>query len=187
METEHKVKIGIDFDNVLFNTTKTWLDLYNQITGMHLQLSDIVKWDLRKIVPYKYQELALKLFDDFRLWENIKPLYNSQMYTKLLKNNSNIEVYIITATSPQTVNIKMQMLHKQYPWFDIYKDIIITQHKQMIKVDIMIDDYEENLKGGDYQGILLDYPWNQNFNEKLHGIVRCKDWSDIYDIIQSIT
>lgn len=89
------------------------------------------------------------------------------------------DIYIITATYPQNAKVKIDWLIKNYPAIDI-KNIIITHNKQMIDVDLLVDDYEKNLIGGNYSKILLDYPWNRNINDKEYGILRVRNWNEIY-------
>lgn len=53
----------------------------------------------------------------------------------------------------------------------------------MIKGDVLVDDGIHNLIGGDYRKILVDAPYNREFNEKEYGMVRVKIWKEIYDVI----
>ena len=57
----------------------------------------------------------------------------------------------------------------------------------MIKCDVLIDDYEKNLIGGDYQGILMNYPWNANFDDAAYdNIIRVNNWLEIEPVIDFI-
>ena len=70
---------------------------------------------------------------------------------------------------------------------DIRKRLITTHCKQMIGVDILIDDYEMNLINGSYFGILIDYPWNRNFDEASDDkIYRVFDWLQVEPMIEYI-
>ena len=53
----------------------------------------------------------------------------------------------------------------------------------MIKADILIDDAIHNLVYGDYVKILFDAPHNQGVNAEKYGIVRAKNWEEVYKII----
>jgi 5'(3')-deoxyribonucleotidase len=159
-----KKRIGLDYDCILANTTEEVVNLYNFYTGENLQLEDITEWDFSKVVPDKYVKLIFDLFYNDRLWNSIKPLPESQYYT----------------TYPENVKIKTDWLLKQYPYIN-EKNIIITHNKQIIGVDLMIDDYEKNLINGHFSKILLDYPWNRNINDKEFGIMRAYNWKEIYD------
>ena len=57
----------------------------------------------------------------------------------------------------------------------------------MIGVDILIDDYEMNLINGSYFGILMDYPWNRNFDDASDdNIYRVFDWLEVEPMIEYI-
>ena len=57
----------------------------------------------------------------------------------------------------------------------------------MIGVDILIDDYEMNLINGSYFGILMDYPWNRNFDDASDDkIYRVFDWTQVELMIDYI-
>jgi 5'(3')-deoxyribonucleotidase len=47
------------------------------------------------------------------------------------------------------------------------------------EIDVLIDDFYDNLIGGKYSKIVLDYPWNRNYDDDKHFVHRCKDWFEI--------
>lgn len=185
MRIGKKYKIGIDLDCVLSDTTQQVVNLYNYYTGENLTLEDITEWDFGKIIPPKYKNLIFDLFFNDKLWQNIKPLKNSEDIMFQLCMERMYDIYIITATYPQNAKVKIDWLMKNYPAIDI-KNIIIAHNKQMIDVDLLVDDYEKNLIGGNYSKILLDYPWNRNINDKEHGILRVRNWNEIYKGIKTL-
>lgn len=177
------MKIGIDFDNILSNTTCTYLDLFNKLVSTNYTINDIRDWDMRKVLPEKYKYLIETLWRYRELWENIKPLSESQVYVNLLAKEH--EVYIVTATDLQVADYKFSWLWKNYPFLDKDK-VIITKYKQLIDLDVLIDDYQGNLIGGKYKGILFTYPWNEDFNAEQNNIIRVRNWTEAYKAIQSI-
>lgn len=62
------------------------------------------------------------------------------------------------------------------------------QKKQMLggNIDVLIDDYVENIIGGDYFSILLSYPWNENFCTSHYSSYRCNDWNEINEALKTI-
>lgn len=59
--------------------------------------------------------------------------------------------------------------------------------KQLLsELDVLVDDYENNLIDGNYSKILLNYPWNNGINDERYGIIRCNDWREIYNEICKI-
>ena len=177
------MKIGIDFDNILSNTTSAYLDLFNKLVSTNYTMEDIRDWDMRKVLPEKYKYLIETLWNNKELWDSIKPLNESQVYVNLLSKEH--EVYIVTATGLQTVDNKFSWLWKNYPFLDKDK-FIIANDKTMIDLDVLIDDYQNNLLGGKYKGILFTYPWNEDFNAEQNDIIRVRNWTEAYKVIQSM-
>lgn len=170
------VKIGIDYDSTLFNTIDVWIDLYNKKYDDKLTINDFKFWDIHKSLPKEKSNKFYSILDNNELWENIKPLNNAVEVVKDL--NEEYEVYIITATHHNHIKIKSEILLKYFPFIE-YKQIISCYYKQIINVDIMIDDNLENLIGGKYRKILIDYPWNRDVDDYDRGIERFKNWKEI--------
>ena len=92
-------------------------------------------------------------------------------------------IYLCTSTYYKNIQSKFEhFLKKHYP-FITWDKVIIAKHKQMIKADILIDDAIHNLVYGDYVKILFDAPHNQGVNAEKYGIVRAKNWEEVYKII----
>jgi len=176
-------RIGLDFDCILANTTEAWVNLYNRYVNGNLEIDNITEWNISKFVPEKHKGIIMDLLFNKRLWESIQPLPDSQYYTSLLCKD--YDVYVITNTHWKTYKAKVEWLIKQYPYIDT-NNIIVTSKKQMIDVDLLVDDYEMNLISGSYNKVLLNYPWNKNVNDKEHGIVRAYDWKGIYDAVHTL-
>ena len=68
------MKIGIDIDNVIFNTAETVLDVHYEDTGERLHLSDITDYNMTQFVGKKYRYHFPELFSDKRVIERLKPL-----------------------------------------------------------------------------------------------------------------
>ena len=65
-------------------------------------------------------------------------------------------------------------------------DVIITANKQMIKGDVLIDDGVHNHIGGGYEKLLMDAPHNRGIDAEGNGMVRVKNWAEIYREIRRI-
>jgi len=85
-------------------------------------------------------------------------------------------------------SLNNQPLCRTFPFIDVRKRLITTQCKQMIKLDILIDDCVDNLVGGEYKGILMNYSWNSNFDDTSDNkIYRAFDWAQVKSVIENIT
>lgn len=174
------MKIGIDFDNILSNTTETYINLYNKITNSNYEMKDITDYNMSIFLPINHKKIINDLWLNNELWDNIKPIEDSQKYIEMLSKEH--ELYIITATNIENANIKYKWIRKNYPYINP-KNFIVCNDKQMVNVNIMIDDCIDNLSNSTYKGVLLDYPWNQ-CKCLDNNIVRVYNWEQIYEVIK---
>ena len=59
-------------------------------------------------------------------------------------------------------------------------------NKKVINIDVLIDDYWDNAKGS-YYTILLDYPWNVNYDDaQYENVFRVPDWKYVRPMIEYI-
>lgn len=179
--------IGIDIDNVCVNTTSCILEQHYADTGERLTLDDIKTYYIENYVSKEYRDDFHLIFLKKEMWKRVKVLPHCVEVIKRLHDMGE-EIYFVTATEPQNVAKKARFLQRTFPFLDIRKQLITTHCKQMIKCDVLIDDYEENLKNGSYFGILMNYPWNINFDDASDDkIYRVFDWTQVEPMLEVIT
>lgn len=179
--------IGIDIDNVCVNTTSCILEQHYADTGEKLTLDDIKTYYIENYVSNDYKDDFHLIFLKKEMWKRVKVLPHCVDVIKRLHDMGE-EIYFVTATEPQNVAKKARFLQRTFPFLDIRKRLITTHCKQMIKCDVLIDDYEENLKNGSYFGILMNYPWNRNFDDASDDkIYRVFDWTQVEPMLEVIT
>ena len=52
---------------------------------------------------------------------------------------------------------------------------------------ILIDDGIHNLLGGEYKKILMSAPYNKTFDAEANGMIRVRNWAEIYDVISKMS
>lgn len=100
----------------------------------------------------------------------------------LCKLNEKHKIYFVTAGFAETMGDREQWLKKYFPFYK-YGMLVGCREKQLIKLDVLIDDYEKNLIGGDYKGFLVTRPWNCNFDANSNGMTRIEKVSDVLKYI----
>jgi len=157
--------------------------MFNSYTGEHIIPSQLIEYDITKILPPQYSKLATKLWEVPELYDSTHPIIDSQIYTKILSEQSEVELYVVTVSSPKVIARKFEYIHKNFPW--IKQDhIIIMNDKSLLNLDILVDDYYKNLIYGKYHKILFNAPWNYTFNASKNGMVRVDSWAQAYSEIQ---
>ena len=178
--------IGIDVDETVCDTCQAVLDQHYADTGERLSLNDIKSYYIEDYVGDDYKDDFYLIFFKKEMWKRVKVLPNCVEVIKRLYDKGN-EIWFITACDPENVSKKASFLQRTFPFLDIRNCLITTRCKQLVNVDIMIDDYEKNLVNSNYYGILLDYSWNRNFDEaEYDNIYRVFDWLQVEPMIEYI-
>lgn len=171
------LKIGFDLDDVCWNLLGAWVKRHNELHGDVWKFNEIRAWtDARN--------LDFRILEEIDFWKSVKPKAGSQETMKRLMDNEH-ELYIVTASPYQALERKMDRFFDLYPFMEP-KQIIITQDKQMINLDVLVDDNPLNLESGEYERILFTMPHNESFDEKSIHAKRCEDWNDIQNVINEI-
>lgn len=177
--------ICIDIDDTIENLLQAWVKWLNSKHGLNVHAEDVTDWDISIFYPELTSEQVYEPLHYEEFWKHVEPKYDAIEYiSKLVSENNNI--YLCTSTHYNNIKFKYEhIIEKFFPFID-WDKVIITQNKQMIKCDIMIDDGPHNLIDGDYVRILFDAPHNRKFKEKAFNIKRCYDWKEVYDYIHNI-
>ena len=182
------MKIGIDVDNTIVNTTSCVIAQHYADTGEKLTLDDIKTYYIENYVSDDYKDDFHLIFLKKEMWKRVKVLPNCVEVIKRLHDRGD-SIYFVTSTEPQNVAKKARFLQRTFPFLDIRKCLITTHCKQMISVDILIDDCIDNVVGADYYSILIDYPWNSTaiFDDAAYdNIYRVFDWTQVEPMIEHI-
>jgi 5'(3')-deoxyribonucleotidase len=177
-----KIKIATDIDEVLNNMLSKILTLYNAKYGDCLQEEGIYEYSLSSVI----NPLCTNVFQEFADYNLIMSTDVAEgaveALTHLAKRH---DIYFVTAGHPYTVAARDDWLGRT---FDFYKSshLIVCREKQLLNVDVLIDDYENNLIGGDYYRLLMTRNWNKNFAAEAFGIKRIFGWKEVPAIIERL-
>ena len=182
------MKIALDVDNTIVNTTSCVLAQHYIDTGEKLTLDDIKSYYIENYVGDDYKDDFHLIFYKKEMWKRTKVIPNCVEVIKRLHNQGH-KIYFVTSTEAKNVAKKESFLKRTFPFLDIRKCLITTHCKQMIKCDLLIDDCIDNVVGADYTSILMDYPWNSTaiFDDaEYDNIYRVFDWLQVEPMIEYI-
>ena len=98
------------------------------------------------------------------LWDKMELYPHVYRVINTLKHNRYIEIKIVTSTYYKIVTPKINKLLELLPMLD-RNDIIITDDKSWVDVDVLIDDYEQNLINSNAKiKVLINQPYNKHVN-----------------------
>ena len=183
------MRIGIDIDNTICNTTECVLEYINQKIGTNLTISDITEYSIEKFVP-KHKEVVTLAFHDKEMWKNVTLLPDVKKYVDKLIDDGH-EIYFITATTFANIDKKSSFIRRNFPNINVDDRLINIRHKQLLNLDILVDDYLENLiHDRTYYSVVMDCPWNRiddaAYIPQVPCFTRAHNWQEVYDKINMI-
>lgn len=170
-----------DLDDTMWNLVECWVEILNERYGTSVRTEDVTEWNISPFFPELSRDSVYSILNDDELWARVTPFEGcAEALTKL--KDAGHTICVVTATNPRRCNAKIDRMLKLFPMID-KNDVIITHHKQMVKGDILIDDYPPNLLGGEYAGVLFDAPHNRSFNtgsiiKRVHG------WDEVVKYVE---
>ena len=177
--------ILVDMDDVLEMLVAGWCAYLHDRYGTDTVASDVKEWNMAKAFPSLTHEQVYGAPEDDALWDYVKPMPGAAEGLKALMADGH-EIFVVTATGYKTLRAKMEkVLFRYFPFLD-WNHVIITEHKQMIAGDILIDDGPHNLNGGSYRKILFSAGHNRNFDETSVGAVRVNNWEEVVAAVQKV-
>lgn len=180
-----KKKLIIDFDDTLVESI--FLQRVNRFLKTKYTFDDFDNYYIDDIIPVDKRKEFFDSFCDTNPYLDVNFVRGAQQAIKKL--NEVYDIYICSgcvinnmpSKSAQIFAYKYDFLIKNFPFLSP-KKFIFTNSKEIIKADIMIDDYLHNLKTFDGQKLLFTSYHNKNFTkqelDKLD-VMRVNDWEEI--------
>ena len=135
--------IGVDLDDCLWNLLAPWLNRYNEITNDNVKPEDIKSWDISQYINKGTREMLFYILEQDDFWDTVNPNPESQSYLKQLMDDG-YDVVIVTASSYKTLRPKLNRFYELFPYVK-NEQVIVTERKQMVDLDVLIDDNASNL------------------------------------------
>jgi len=180
---QRKLHIMVDCDNVLSNTSESWVMYLNKKHGLSVNPQGLSHEKIYEAFPtLSRDEVKFPLQDEaFCEIFQVKP--GSYECLKQMIDDGH-EVSVVTAHNNKTAGVKFEWVTAKFPFLS-RDDIIITRKKHKIIGDVLIDDEVRNLLSGNYLKILFDHPNNHGYDAQANGMIRVFTLMEAYDIIQN--
>ena len=176
------MRICVDFDHTICETSKAILKTYNDFYGDNIEYNENHDWDLTGLVPDIYKKWCLDQFNKEVLYNNIQPIKDAvEVLSELSKKH---EIIIVTHHTGIGMYYKEEVIKRFFP----FCSIVFTSsfNKGITFGDIFIDDKIECLESvkENYKYIWCfgNYNWNKEWTGE-----RFIDWKEIYEKIQKIS
>lgn len=184
--------IGIDLDNTLWNLGEVIVKLYNAEYKASIDYNTIDDYWLEetfeKIVKNSSQCIDRLCHQACKLvacYENAVDSINK------LKELGHV-IYFVTSSTLKEAKVKDNTLKTLFYWYDS-KYLVITHNKQLICLDVIIDDLYTHFSDKQQYHILYSQPYNIKYDindlQQLLNldIIRVYNWGEIFKYIQNLT
>ena len=163
-------RIIMDLDEVVVDFIEPLIAEYNRRYSSDITIEDITQWALPADM--------CAIFRERNFFINLIPYPESIRALELLRARGH-EVIIATSPSgdPHIAEQKLTWCQDFLPGFPV----VITERKDILKGDMMVDDCVEHLRNFDGIRVIMDRPWNRN--EAVRGY-RAWDWDEILYFVE---
>ena len=158
------------------------MPLYNRDYNANVTLDEITEYSMKSIIKPECKNIWEQYVnDDF--YASLDVVEGAiEILAELQKEN---DIYFATAGHPYTMRARDNWLEK---FFSFYRSgsLISIREKQLLKVDMLVDDFEENLIGGSYYGVLVNKPWNKEVPTRLYRMQRISKMAELPKIVHDL-
>lgn len=176
--------INIDIDNTVNNFLDCFIEQFNSVTGRSLTHEDITSYWLNKCTGVSSDTLSTLFFKNNTFHSTFKPLpYAQEAINQLV--DSGHTVRFVTAINYEVIQARLDFVRTYFPFLEPSKHLIVTEHKEFIYADVVIDDSVDNLKNvnSKCEFILFAQPWNTMWRQTY---ITFDNWHDLLSYLLSI-
>lgn len=179
------MRIAIDFDETLFPTLEKVLETYNKRNNVNIESSQITAYSLYDCFPADVADEILALFSEKTTYNSLQPYKGAVKAVQALANKGH-EIIIATATDSKNLEWKEKLLQRYFPF--IPKENLIRIHnKNLLNVDVLIEDKLDNLIQTFAERVCFSQPWNQDKDaDYIYSIYRINHWGELANVINEI-
>ena len=169
---------------------------------MEVPYESIQEYDIRKSYPELSEQQIYLPYLDGTLYTDISPDRAAQEVLRSLAAEGH-ELCIVTANlmgvaertlteyfyeahNLRCVQYMLQFLREFYPEIS-QENILIVPRKELVRGDVLIDDNPAHLRSGSFRKILLDKPYNRDFDDDYFAVRRAKDWTEIGALLREMS
>lgn len=185
----NNLTINIDIDNTINDFISKFIEMYNKISNRNLFIYDVTDYDLSKVTGVPRDALVNLFFKNSQFYSMLNPLpWTYDVINKLCLNGH--DVRFVTSINYEVIQPRIDFIKNSYPFIDPDKALIVTDNKNSIWADIVIDDLPShfNNRNSYCKYILFNQPWNFVTNENPNACRyrRCNDWQAINDYLEEL-
>lgn len=177
------MKIGVDIDDTMANFTEKLLDHYNIIFNENIKKSDIISWDVINNCNSQYKNLMMNITKTKNFYLDLELKLDVVEVLEYLIGLGH-EIYIVGNPFHEfAIKDKYLWIKENLPFIK-HENIIFTASKQLVNVDILIDDNPDNFNhnvnfNSDVNLVTIPILFDAPHNRQVEKYIRCCNWLDV--------
>lgn len=175
----NKLKIALDCDDTIYNCNPFAIELLNKEKGTSYSVEDCNKWISESETEGVNERV--KYFKEPWFYEKEPVLEGAQEFVKKLCKIA--EVFIVTSVPASCASTRMLAIMRDFPEINP-NNIIIATRKDVVEVDILLDDGSHNIINAKAKyPVLMRKPWNKNLSGNL-SVNNYDDFLHFVDVVR---
>lgn len=172
-----KLKIVLDFDDVLASCNEHAIAMHMRETGEILDFNAIYDWGVLE----ENVDARLQYFGWEEFYQTQPAIAGaSDLLMQLMKK---ADVFICTAVDPHFMGTRIQRILELFPFFP-QENILMGQRKDLVHADIMLDDGIHNLEAANaVLPVLFRRPWNRH----ICGMPSVRNYAEFLALVDTIS
>lgn len=177
------MRIGIDFDGVMNDMLTPWCEILSQISRYNATADEISEWDLTKTFKDLSQHTISGIIRTPEFWSRVQPKQDAVNVIQKLIDAGHDVVVVTAAWPPESMATKFNICMQKYFPFINWRNVICTGRKDLVNVDVLIDDYPKNLKESHSAVKILFCTKYNKYAQDRQDLIPVHSWYEIEDII----
>lgn len=176
------MRIGLDVDDVLTPCTDIILQKLHEM-GYEFEDADI-SWDFSSYGP-EIQNAAHELIQEGFFFSRQEPMDGAREMIQALLDRGH-EVFFVSAVSPNHMSIRGKQLMEWFPMVP-QKNIILGSRKDLVKLDILLDDAPHNIRQSAARyPVLFLRKYNQHMKPNHLSVVNYPNFLKLVDFLDGM-
>lgn len=175
---KYRIKVGLDVDDTLYDCNAYALSIINarHPNEEPCSINEIIGWG-----EYgKYAKERIALYSDPEFVRNQPILKGAQKFVRELSKLA--DIFLVTAVPPACMSARAERLIKDFPEIP-QENIIIGTRKDVISLDILLDDGAHNISSSQAAyPVLFRKPWNTH----LSGLLSVNSYGDFLHLCKMV-
>lgn len=164
----------LDLDDVCACHNERWIERFQEKTGTLLNRDEWNDWDLHEVYPEEITKPLYEIIEEPGFFRCLRPKEGCIDGVRLLFQKG-FEIVFVTASPPKALYEKYEWVEEYFPFIP-KSNLILTQRKDLVYGDFLVDDGPHNLLTSPAKTkVVFDHAYNRHLKQ----FPRVKNWDEL--------